>query len=127
MSKNKIFNIIIFTSLVMFFAVSVVVRVAYADSTLPDNVKITSSPDGSSTTIIIDSKPGFVTNVQTSCVDNKCTNSATSTVLTTTDIQKMQDNVTEQQEIMDEFWKQQDEIFKEQQKMFQDLWGINGF
>lgn len=127
MFKNKIFNFIIFTSLVivLFFATSAVARAT--DSTLPDNVKITTSPDGSSTTIIINSKPGFITNVQTNCVNGKCTNNTTSTALTSQDIQKMRDNFKKQQEAMDKFWKMQEELFKQQQKMFQDLWSMSWF
>ena len=130
MLKNKFFNLLISTVLVLFLLVSVGVVEVNAksiDSNLPDNVKITTSPDGSTTTVIINSKPGFTTNVQTVCENGKCTNSATSTVLTSADIQKMQDAIKKRQESMEKFWKMQDEFFKQQQKMFQDLWGVNWF
>ena len=127
MFKNKILNLIIFTSLVLFFVNSSVAKVASADTTLPDNVKITSSPDGSNTTVVIDSKPGFTTKVETVCSNGKCVNTANSTVLTSEDIKKMEDNFKKQQEVMDKFWKMQDEFFSQQQKIFQDLWGVDSF
>jgi uncharacterized protein (UPF0333 family) len=129
MFKNKIFNFIIFTTLVfvLFFAIFSLAKADSTDSTLPDNVKITSSSDGSSTTVVINSKPGFITNVQTNCVNGKCTHNATSTALKDVDIKKMQDNIKSQQEAMEKFWKIQEDLFKQQEKMFQDLWGINWF
>jgi len=121
MFKNKIINYIIFA---LVFIAPFYVK---ADTVLPDNVKITSSSDGSSTTVVINSKPGFVTNVETSCVNGKCTNNATSKAITAADLQKMQDSFKKQQDIINAFWKQQDEIFAQQQKMFQELWGVNSF
>ena len=126
MLKNKIFNFIIFASLVLvlFFIAFPVVKAA---EILPDNVKITTSPDGASTTVVINSKPGFATSVQTNCVNGKCTNTATSKEITEKEIKNMQDNMKKQQEAMQKFWQMQDELFRQQQKMFQDLWGINWF
>ena len=129
MFKHKIFNLAIFTSLVfiLFFVSSSVAKATSTDGTLPDNVKITSSPDGSSTTVIINSKLGYKTNVAVSCVNGKCTNNASSTVITNGDVDKMKENMKKQQEAMENFWKIQDELFRQQQEMFQNLWGINWF
>ncbi|MEI7688848.1 MAG: hypothetical protein WCI91_01545 [Candidatus Nomurabacteria bacterium] len=127
MFKNKIFNYIIFTSLVLFFTSSLTVKIASADPELPDNVKINTSLDGSSTTIIVDSKPGFTTNVQTNCLNGKCTHSATSTPLTDTDIKKMQDNIKKQQDTMEKLWKMQEDLFDQQQKMFDELMSYSWF
>ncbi len=129
MFKKKFPNLIIVTGLILFLLVSIGIEVnaASVNSDLPDNVKITTSPDGSTTTVIINSKPGFTTNVQTICENGKCTNSATSTALTKADIQKMQDGIKKEQESMEKFWKMQDEFFRQQQKIFQDIWGINWF
>jgi len=121
MLKNKIYNLIIFTSIVFVLFLSAVSFVK-ADNSLPDNVKITTSPDGASTTVIINSKPGFSTSVETNCMNGKCTHNASSVALTDLDIKKMKDNFKKEQETMDNFWKMQDDLFNQQQKMFHDLW-----
>lgn len=120
MFKNKISNLVIFTFIVfvLFFSTFSFVK---ADSSLPDNVKITTSPDGSSTTVVVSSKPGFTTSVQTNCVNGKCTHSATSMALTSDDITKIQDNLKKEQEAMEKFWKTQEDLFNQQQKMFNEL------
>lgn len=127
--KNKINTFIIFTLLVIITTFSAVsfTHAQSTNQTLPDNVKITTSPDGSSTTVFINAKPGFSTNVQTNCINGKCTNTASSKELSTQDIQNMQDMFKKQQEEMNQFWKMQNDLFNQQQKMFQDLWGIPWF
>jgi len=122
MFKNKFYKFVVFTTLVFVFSFVHFVR---AEDTLPDNVKITTSPDGNSTTVVVDSKPGFSTSVSTNCTNGKCTHKATSTKITDKQIKKMQDSMKKQQEEMQKFWKMQDDLFKQQQKMFQDLWGVN--
>lgn len=128
MLKNKFYKFAVFTTLLLVFSfVHVSFTRAEATNSLPDNVKITTSPDGSSTTVIVNAKPGFTTNVQTNCVNGKCTHTTTSKAITSADIQKMKDNMKLQQEEMNKLWKMQEEMFKQQQKMFQDIWGINWF
>lgn len=126
MFKNKISNLIIFTftAFILFFSSLSLVK---ADSSLPDNVTITTSPDGSSTTIVVNSKPGFKTSVQTNCVNGKCTHNTTSVAITNADIKKAEDNLKKQQEAMEKFWKAQEELFKQQQKMFDDLFKFSWF
>jgi hypothetical protein len=128
MHTNKFYKFVIFVALVSVFGfIHVSLVGAESIGSLPDNVKITSSPDGLSTTVVMTSKPGFTTNVKTNCVNGKCTHTATSTALTNTDIKKMQDDIKKQQEAMNKFWKMQNEMFKQQQQMFKDLWGVNLF
>ena len=129
MKKNKIISFIVFTSLlfVLSLCIASIAKAQSIDQTIPDNVKISTSPDGSSTTVVINSKPGFTTNVETSCVNGKCTHKATSKEITKQDIQKIQDDFKKQQEAMEQFWKMQEQLFQEQQKMFQDVWGVNWF
>ena len=100
---------------------------ASTGSTLPDNVSITNSPDGSSTTVVINDKPGYITNVSTSCINGKCTNSATSTAMTEADINNMKNNMIKQQEVINAFFAQQEEFFKAQEKLWQSMWGTNFF
>jgi len=129
MLKNKIFNFIIFTLFTgfLFFTSLSFVRAETTDQALPDNVKITSSSDGSSTTIVIDGKPGYFTSVQTSCENNKCTHTTISKKITEEDIKTTQDNMKKRQEEMDKFWKMQQDLWKQQEKLFQDMWGVNWF
>ena len=125
MIKNKTLKSIIFVAL---FLVSFsFVKAESTSSNLPDNVKITTSSDGTSTTIVVNSKPGFITNVQTSCVNGKCTNNTTSKEITSQDIQKMQDDMKKREEELNKFWKMQEELFKQQQKMFQDVFDMSWF
>lgn len=128
MFKNKILDFIIFTSLafVWFIIPFSATRAFITDQTLPDNVKITSNPDGS-TYFVINSKPGFTTSVKSNCINGKCTNSTTSTALTSSDIKKMQDEAKKQQEYWQKFWQMQNDLFAQQQKMFQSFWGMNFF
>lgn len=125
MSKNKLYRFVIFTSLVFVLSFGICASAKADDAMLPDNVKITTSPDGTSTTVVINSKPGYSTSVETNCVNGKCTNTSTATKITDADIQKMQANMQTQQEEMQQFFQMQQELFVQQQKMFQDLWGIN--
>ncbi|NVN97513.1 hypothetical protein HXX01_04800 [Candidatus Nomurabacteria bacterium] len=128
MLKNKIFNFIIFTLFVgVLFFTSLSVKAETTDQTLPDNVKITTSSDGTSTTVVIDGKPGYYTSVQTSCENNKCTHTTSSKKITEQDIKTEEDNTKKRQEALDKFWKMQEELFQQQQKLFQDLWGFSLF
>lgn len=123
MLKNKFFNLINYV-LFGFITLGLPYGLAFADSinTLPDNVKITTSNDGSSTTIVIDSKPGYSTNVETSCVNGKCTHN---TVSKKVDEAEVKAQIKKQQEYWNNFWKQQEEYFKVQEKMFQNLWNMS--
>ena len=121
MLKNKILNFFIFTSLVLFVSVGIT-KITFADEELPDNVKIITDKDGSSTTIVIDTKPGFVTKVESNCVNGKCTNKAISNAITAAETKKMEDDMKQQQEVMNKFWKLQEEFFKQQQQLFHNLW-----
>lgn len=127
MDKNKISNLIIFAVFVLFFASVSFARAEVTSEVLPDNVKITTNSDGSISTVIVNSKPGYSTNVETSCVNGKCTHSAVSKKINEKDIQDLKDKIKKQQEYWDKFWKQQEEFFKAEQKMFQDIWGSNYF
>ena len=124
MFKNIFYKYITFASFILVFGFGMF-NFVKAEETLPDNVKITTSEDGSSTTVIINSKPGFTTSVQTNCINGKCTNNAISKTITKEDIQKMQNNIKKHQEVMEKFWKMQEELFKQQQEMFDDLFGPN--
>lgn len=128
MFKNKILSFIVFASFafVWFTFPLLTAKASTTDQTLPDNVKITSNPDGS-TYFVINSKPGFTTSVKSNCVNGKCTNSATSQALTSADIKKIQDNIKKQQEYWQNFWQMQNDFFAQQQKMFQDFWGMSFF
>lgn len=129
MIKSKIsnFSISIFLTTIFFFVGTSVSQAVSTDSVLPDNVKVTSSADGSSTTVILSSKPGYSTTVQTSCINGKCIHTATSTPFTSSDAKKMRANIKKQQEAMNKFWKMQDDLIKQQQKMFQDFWKTGWF
>lgn len=126
-NKSSNFSISIFLVIIFFFISTSVAQAASTDSVLPDNVKITSSADGSNTTVVLSSKPGHSTTMQTSCINGKCTHTATSTPFTSSDAKKMRANIKKQQEAMNKFWKMQEDLIKQQQKMFQDFWKTGWF
>jgi len=100
---------------------------ASTDSNLPDNVKIITSEGGKGTTIIINSEPGITTNVETYCVDGKCTSNATSKEINSKDLKKIKEQIKEQQEAIQKFWDRQEELFKQQREMLKNFWDINWF
>lgn len=127
MFKNKIFNFTVSAAFIfiVFLTTSSAVSASLTNSTLPDNVKITSTPD--TTSIIINSKPGYSTRAEVSCINGKCTQNATSTALTATDIIKIQKEIKQQQDQINKFWELQNELFRQQQQMFQSFWGTSWF
>jgi hypothetical protein len=122
MSKNKVSNLIIFTILSFILFTTFFSLAKAEESNIPDNVKIITSNDGHSTTIFIDSKPGYFTSIETNCVNGKCTHNTISKKI---DEKEIQDKLKKQREYWDSFWKRQEEYFKAQQKLFQDLWSMN--
>ena len=89
MSKDKLYNILVLVAFVLFVIYLYLLGTKTPEPMPADNVKITTSPDGSSTTVILNSQPGFMTNVQTTCVNGKCTSTTSSTKIRT-NMQKMQ-------------------------------------
>lgn len=127
MFKNKIFNFTISVAsvFIVFLVTFSAASASLTNPTLPDNVKITSTPD--TTSIIINSKPGYSTRAEVSCINGKCTQNATSTALTATDIIKIQKEIKQQQDQINKFWELQNELFRQQQQMFQSFWGTSWF
>lgn len=126
-NKGLNFPVSIFFVIILFFSGTSVVQAAPTGTVFPDNVKVTSSADGSNTTVVVNSRPGFSTTVQTSCINGKCTHTATSTPFTSSEVKKMRDSIKKQQDAVNKFWKTQEELIRQQQKIFQDLWKIGWF
>ena len=102
----------------------------YADgssTSLPSNVQVYTNPNGNGTTVVIQSQPGYMTQVSTNCTNGQCQNSGTTTPLTQDQIQKMQSDMQAQQQAMEQFFQEQQTFFDAQQKMFDSLWGNFNF
>ncbi len=122
--KNKIFRFILSLTLVTIFFIGIN-NVFAQDETLPENVKISTTPN--STTVIINSKPGYKTNVSVNCNGNNCQRSASSAPITAEDTKKIQKSLLEQQKALEKLWAQQEEYFKRQNEILKSIWGINFF
>lgn len=85
---------------------------------LPDNVQIF---DNGSRILII-GKPNTSTSVMTSCINGICQTNGTTTALSSTDIAAMQQKITAQQKLWDDFFAQQQAFFAAQQRFLQSLW-----
>jgi hypothetical protein len=119
MFKNKVYAYSFIGVLILCFMLVSRANIQAAD-TLPDNVKISSTPN--SYQVFITDKPGYNTQVTTTCTNGQCTNSATSTPITQAEIQKMQDEASAQQTALERLFAQQEALFQAQEQYFQSFW-----
>ena len=119
MYKNN-YILITVSALVLCFSIVSKVHAQTASSTLPDNVTVSSSPE--SYKVVITDKPGFTTEVSTTCENGQCTNTATSTPLNQAQIAKINDDMKAQEAAFEKLMQQQEAFFQAQNQYFQSLW-----
>ena len=111
-SKYSFFSLILLVG--VFFALSV-----KAQTSTPN---IQTYNTATSSTVIITAPNGYKSEVISNYDGSQFHTYATSTPLTSQDIQNIQANIQKEEADMQQLFQQQEALFQEQEKMFQNMW-----